>query len=360
MACVALLGLSSATNARAEESHPALHWFRAENAAECVDPRTLSELVETYTGPVLVAPASADTSIEATIERESPEAFRLRVNVTVTRGRPAGQRVLSLPAADCRKLDGAIAFVIASTLDPDLGSGALPAELSWLHSETPAAEQLREELAAAPAGPPRASTPPRPAASVAAATEEPRASVAEDTPAERSLPGPWELGLAFVTGRGRVPAAAVGGLISVAHGFGSAFALTLHLRASAAAGGFDVEAGRSIGVETYDGALLACGRAGNVQAFRFQGCLGPGVGFFSAHGRGFDRAHTVFQPLYGAQLEIEASFAIADRLALTAAGLLDLGFRRPVVNYEILQEWHQAFRSEVYSLQAAIGLTRSF
>ncbi len=360
--CVALLAWSGARDVQAQASRPALHWSRAENAPDCVDPKTLAELVETYTGPVLVAPASADASIEGAIERASPEAFSLRVSITVSRGRPAGQRVLSLPAADCRKLDGAIAFVIASTLDPDLGENSLPAELSWLRSETPAADELRGELATTP--PPAAAPPTASRANAqptaAAAAADPAPAQIEDPAAESPSAGRWELGIAVVAGRGRVPTPAVGGLLSVAHAFSSAFAVTLHLRGNADVGGFDVEAGRSASVNTFDSALLACLRTGSDRALGFQGCLGPTVGFFSTHGEGFDAAHTVVQPLYGGQLELEAAFAIADKLSLTAAGLLDVGWRRPIVEYEILRDRHLLFRSKLYAIQGAIGLTRSF
>lgn len=355
-ACIVMYAALVSATAHAEETHPALHWSRAENAADCVDPRTLAELVETYTGPVLVPPASADASIESAIERTGPEEFKLRVGVTLTRGRPAGQRVLALPASDCRKLDGAIAFVIASTLDPDLGRGALPAELSWLGSERPAAEELRAELAhAAPSDPQwkRQPTAAQRAAGPVPIAAQPSADAEEPTP--RS----WELGYALAIGRGRVPTATAGGLLSVARTFGPWFAVTLHLRGNANLGGFDVEAGRSIGVNTFDSALLACGRFDG-HAFGFRGCLGPAVGFFSAHGSGFAEAHTVVQPLYGGQLKLEASFELAARLSLTAAGLFDAGFRRPTVNYVGLQGDTQVFRSELWGIQAALGLKHTF
>jgi hypothetical protein len=353
-ASIGLYASLAVTTAHAEESHPALHWTRAVNAADCIDPRTLAELVETYTGPVLVAPASADASIESAIERTGPEEFKLRVSVTLTRGRPVGDRVLALPASECRKLDGAIAFVIASTLDPDLGRGALPGELSWLGSERPAAEELRAELAHAPPGEPQWKPQPIAAPPDAAPAAPPLLAETEE-PALRE----WELGYALAIGRGRVPTATVGGLLSVARTLGRWFGLTLHLRGNANVGGFDVEAGRSIGVNSFDSALLACGRV-DAHAYEVRGCLGPAVGFFSAYGKGFANAHTVVQPLYGGQLKLEASFGLADRLSLTAAGLFDLGFRRPTVNYQGLQGYSRVFRSELWGLAVAFGLRHRF
>jgi hypothetical protein len=150
VAAALAITLCSAAEAQSEQSSPALHWSRAAGAGECVDPRTLAHLVESYTGPVLVAPAQADVSIEGQIERAGADLFRVRISVTGRQGPPVGERVLELNAIECRKLDGAIALVIATTLDPDLGA-RLPAELSWLRpSETPAGEQLRAELAHAP------------------------------------------------------------------------------------------------------------------------------------------------------------------------------------------------------------------
>jgi hypothetical protein len=345
--------------AQAEQTNPALHWSRAETAADCVDPRTLAELVETYTGPVLVAPGAADFSIEGEIERSGPEEFRMRVSVTVTRGRPAGQRVLTMRAADCRKLDGAIAFVIATTLNPDLGVGNLPPELSWLQSsELPPGEELRHELAKTP--PPE----PRPSLQPSAAGTSPKVNPDTAAPVDAEVDEPqsraWELGVAFAAGKGRVPTANAGGLLTAARLFGSWFALTLQLRGNASLGGFDVAYDRAIGVETFDGALLACGRVGNARALGFQTCLGPNAGWFQAHGTGFTASHTVVQPLYGGMLKLELRYEIADKLAFTAGGLLDVGFRRPLVEYEVLEYRLLAFRSHLYSLQGAVGLTRSF
>lgn len=356
---IALLSSLGAMDAQADGRawRPALHWSRAENAAECVDPRTLAELVETYTGPVLATPSSADASIEGTIERVGSETFRVHVSVTIMRGRPSGQRVLSLPAADCRKLDGAIAFVIASTLDPDLGAQSLPAELSWLQSETPAGEELREELASTPGeDPPRAN--PQPSA---AAAERASEQAVEEPEAESSSPShPWEIGLAVVAGKGRVPITALGGLLSVARAFGQSFAVSLQLRGNAGIGSFDIEHDRSVGVSAFDGALLACGRLGDAHALGAQGCLGPVVGFLSAVGSGFDASHTVVQPLFAMHLKLETRYEIASGWLLTAAGLLDVGYRRPLVQYTDLDAWRLVFRSDVYALQGAFGLVSVF
>jgi hypothetical protein len=268
--------------------------------------------------------------------------------------------VLSLRAADCRKLDATIALVIATTLNPDLGAGALPSELSWLKpSETASADQLREEVANAPPAEPRPILQPSAAeASAAAAPTAAQQSAEEPDPAPRSPR--WELGIAATAGTGVVPKANAGGLVTFGRMLGSWFGLTTQLRGNASVGGFDVMANRSVAVETFGGALLACGRAGNERALAAQACLGPEVGLFRARGTGFAAAHTILQPVYGGHLKLELRYAIADKLSITAAGLLGLGFRRPTVFYWVLEEQRLLFRSELYSIQGALGLTRSF
>jgi hypothetical protein len=359
---VVLAGMvcSIAGRVYAEPSHPGLHWSRAENAADCVDPRTLAELVESYTGPVLVEPANADETIEGEIERTGPDSFRVRISVSVARGRPGGQRVLSLKAADCRKLDGTIALVIATTLNPDLGAAGLPSELSWLQpSEIPPADELRAELASTTTAQPRSGLQPSAAVGASAVDTTPQSNQHAATSASGSADA-WELGIAATLGTGVVPQTNLGGMLTVARGFGPAFALAAQLRGNGSLDGYEVVPGHSVGVATFGGAVLACADAHIERGPGMQACLGPEVGFFRAHGEGFSAAHTVVQPVYGGLAKLELRYEIADKLSIIAAVFFSLGWRRPTVTYQDVQAQPLVFRSDVYSIQSALGLTRAF
>jgi hypothetical protein len=360
--CVVLTGIACSIAGRvyAEPSRPGLHWSRAENAADCVDPRTLAELVESYTGPVLVAPGIADETIEGEIERTGTDSFRVRISVSIARGRPSGQRVLSLQAADCRKLDGTIALVIATTLNPDLGAAGLPAELSWLQpSETAPADELRAELASTSAAQPRAGLQPSAAGGAGALDAAPQTKEHSSAPPSGSADA-WELGIAATLGTGVVPQANLGGMLTVARAFGPSFALATQLRGNGSLDGFEVVPGHSVGVASFGGAVLACAQAHVERGPGMQACLGPEVGFFRAHGEGFSAAHTVVQPVYGGLAKLELRYEIADKLSIIAAVFFSLGWRRPTVIYQDLQAQPLVFRTDLYSIQSALGLTRAF
>jgi hypothetical protein len=347
-------------HASAEPRRPGLHWSRAENAADCVDPRTLAELVESYTGPVLVAPDNADETIEGQIERAGTDTFRVHIHVSVARGRPGGSRVLSLQAADCRKLDGAIALVIATTLNPDLDTAGLPSELSWLQpSESAPGDELRAELASTSAAESRSGLQPTAAVSARAVDAPPQSKeVSADSQSGRARP--WELGIAATLGTGVVPQTNMGGLLSVARNFGSSFALAAQLRGNGTLQAFEISPGTNVGVATFAGAVLACALARIERGPGMQACLGPEIGFFSAHGEGFSAAHTVVQPVYGGTSKLELRYEVADQLSLIAAVSFSLGWRRPTVTYQDLQSQPLVFRSDLYAIQSALGLTHAF
>jgi hypothetical protein len=351
LACVSLI----AARAEAEPSRPALHWSRAANASECVDPRTLAELVETYTGPVLVGAAGADLSIEGQIERESESAFRVRISVTQARGRPTGDRVLQLSAADCRALDGAIALVIATTIDPGLGADALPAELAWLqNAETSPTDALRAELvlqpsAVEPAASPPASTP----------TPQPQPAPTRESP-QPAVESDWELGLAVSYGSGMANVPSMGGLLTVLRRLGPWFSLGTQLRGHAGLSEFEVDLERSITGQAFSGAIVGCAGSGLAAGFGALACLGPELGWFSAHGHGFHQPHTIYQPSYGAVTRLELRYALGDELSISAAGLLALDVTRNRVWYSDIGNLREAFASELFTLHAALGLTHEF
>lgn len=363
----AVLLICASAAAQSAPGSPALHWSRDASAGDCVDPRTLAQLVEGYTGPVFVPPAQADVSIEGSIQRTGQNGFRVRVAVTGRQGGPpGGERVLELTAVECRKLDGALAFVIATALDPDLNARGLPAELDWLQSsELPAAEQLRAELtqttpttsAAVPAA-----IEPKPTAAPALATEPPAVVAATGPePDERlDLVPDWELGLALQLGSGLAPVASAGGMLTLTHGFGSWFALSLQARGNAGLLALDVVRGYTVGAQAYALAPQACARSFGRSGFGFQGCLGPELGWLRVVGDGFSHENAVLRSSFGASLRLELRYALTHSFALTGGAVLGLELTRPEVNYRDLEDEHIAVKGQTLSALATVGLTHSF
>src|SRR4051794_41152667 len=144
-----LLGASCAFQvARADSlAVPALHWVRAQNASQCIDPSTLAERVEQLTSVQLSRPAGAERMIEGQIERVAAGSYRARVTAS-SRGQAAsGERVLEQEVTDCRGLDGALVFIVAMMVDPSLSLAGLPPELLALVSgEVPAEQKLLRDL----------------------------------------------------------------------------------------------------------------------------------------------------------------------------------------------------------------------
>jgi hypothetical protein len=125
-----------------------LQYTRAEGAQACIDPVSLARKVEAFTGPVLVAPSSAETALEAHIETRASGGFRARIQIGREGENAHGERVLETDSPDCRSFDDALSFVIATTIDPDLVLERVGALFD--PTATPPKEALLEELANAP------------------------------------------------------------------------------------------------------------------------------------------------------------------------------------------------------------------
>jgi hypothetical protein len=344
--------LTGAGTARAESlRRPALHWSRAHSAESCIDPRTLAERVETFTGPVFTAASAAEVSIEAHVERVANDAFIVRVTVTELRGPPAGERVVQFNAQDCRKLDDAIAFLIAMTIDPELGLDGVPRDLAWLQpAETPAAEQLRRDLESMP---PRAESPaplPRGPASQPAPTQGP-------PPLE--LTRAWEVHAGATLGNGAAASTALGVTAGVARRLMSWLSVALQLRAAADLTALELDATHSVSAQVLGAALLGCLRHGLVSRLDAQLCLGPELGLVIARGHGFTANETTELLRPAALARLDVRYWLMDTWALSVSGTLSWDATPPSVYYEAAKPI-PIFEAAAVEYQAALGMTHAF
>lgn len=125
-----------------------LQYTRDERAQACIDPVSLAHKVEAFTGPVLVAPSSAEVALEAHIQARENGGFRARIQIGREGENAHGERVLETDSPDCRSFDDALSFVIATTIDPDLVLERVSALFD--PTATPAKDVLLDELASAP------------------------------------------------------------------------------------------------------------------------------------------------------------------------------------------------------------------
>jgi hypothetical protein len=168
---IAALSLAAAIAHALPPRRVSLHYTRAADAQGCTDPAALARAVEAYTGPVLVSPASADASLEAHVEAV-PGGFRARIQLARADGVAQGERVLDHSGSDCRDFTAALAFVIATTIDPDL----VLERVGALFEPSPPREVMLEQLGparpAAPEAAPPPATPPEPPAPAPPRTRE--------------------------------------------------------------------------------------------------------------------------------------------------------------------------------------------
>jgi hypothetical protein len=326
---------------------PALHWTRAADAGSCIDPRQLALRVTALTGPVLVAASAADLSIEGHVTRLANGSFRARVTATARDGTQRGERALEQDR-DCRKLDQALAFVIALLIDPDLVLQQLPAGLVGLGAEGNAPETaLLAELDARPPVPVR----PTPAARV----ETKPAPVAPPKP-----PPSDQLSLAAGPsfGLNELPRPTLGAVASGALLVRSWFALELALRAGFMIGAHRVD-GRSVRAQSYAASLLACPRYPGARLIADL-CVGPELALLRARGAGFTSDHTAHVTTASARLGAGVA------LRLTAAWFLQLrafgrvAFNRPAFTYSTLASSQRAFSIQRLSANAELMVGYAF
>ena len=333
---------------------PALQWTRGATAAQCIDPRTLATRVEVLTGPVLVAPGSADYAIEGHIEaRSRSNGFTLRLTVTDRHGTPRGERVIAQRARSCRELDATITFLIALTIDPDLSlDGLLPdGGLGGLAPD----EVLLAELTAQPPAP--VILPVEVAEPVARGAPEPPSPPAY----KPSLPTPietrprWQLRTWLQVGNGELPRASFGGAIGLSLRVARAVWLDTQVRAAAPARVTPVDASHGLRSFALGGALGLCAGP-TFGAWHVRGCLGPELLMLHAKGIGFEQELRASLWSWGALARLQLERALGPRWALTTQGWLRLGSERKRLVHRFLEESIPVHTVDRFALGAAIGL----
>lgn len=352
-ALAALLALATcwfAADVRASPEHPALHWVRGAAAESCIDPRTLAQRVQSITGPSLVSAEAADVSIEARIEHDAPRLFT--VHLRVGGAGPAGgeERVVSFKTDDCRSLDASIAFLIAMAIDPELGADGIPKELSWVDEQDAwaTAESLRRDLAAAPRH-----APPEPVRSPPSA-----AGVNPPEPAARSSPAvrAWQLLAAGLIGDGRASRIAAGVSLALARQLLGRFSVAAQVSGVSAVSERELNAARSVSVQDFDFALLACLDQPLAAALTVRGCIGPEALVLRARGRGFAPDKSAWFAAIGGALRIDLRYAFDRHWAVAAGALLYADVAPPEIRYERAGADITAFRASWLALHALAGV----
>jgi hypothetical protein len=314
----------------------ALHYTRDVGAQACIDPVALARRVEAYTGPVLVAPAHAETSLEVHV-RGDRRGFSARIQLG---GVDQGERELRHASTDCAGFADTLAFVLATTIDPDL---VLERVGAMFASEQAPEHALLSELERTPA---------RPA--------QPRATI-ELGPIKRV---PVRHPPAFV------PALSAGVIVSdeplrIGAGVTATaravlrqhFAFAIPLRFSSGLGAI-----RSEQVDVRSTALgldvLGCVRRPLVARMIASLCLGPTVSALRARGSPDGEAGWAWAA--GMQLRPELTTALGSRLALVAAPFVSyLAPQRRVVT-ATLQTERVLVRSDAFVFGVTLEVLRSF
>lgn len=336
---------------------PALHWSRGEAAESCIDPRTLAERVEAWTGPVLVAPAESDLSIEGHIDARPEGGFRARITVTREAGAPVGDRILEEQSSDCRAIDAALAFVIALTIDPTmtLPSESFDANLQGIAPE----EALLAELDNKPARPlpifgplvaPIARSKPTPTM--------PKAGVSPKPPS-RARTHRYEVGIAAALDANTLPSSAWGA-IALGSYRTDEFGLAVEARGVAAPEALRVDAVRSVRMHVLGASMLACIPILSFQRLKMDGCAGPALSFLRARGVGFSTPKRAVLKQYTGVLGAIVSIPILGPLAfdVRAQGLIN--FNRGTLTYERVDETPEVFTTSRLSFLASSGASYVF
>ena len=349
-----LLVLVVPGRARCDASRrPALHWSRAPNAADCVDPRSLAQRVEAITGPVFVSASEADLSIEGHVDRPAPGRVHAYLSVSERRGPPLGGREVSFEVNDCRAIDAAIALVIAVLIDPSLGAETLP-DLDLLRAdEMPVEQQLLRD---AQASPPRLrrsnSTLAPPARSPPSAASYPSRSTPRHS---------WGLGLNAGFGTDAFPGSALSVAIVVRRAVGRRFDLELALRtgfglvAKQLASGVMVHS-RSAGV-----GMGACPKI-ELDQLWLRGCAGAELGIVAADGDGFDNNALGVVASYGpfGRVSVEWLLSSEWRVALGGSARVNLSRARFLYRVDTDAAPALAYRLSGLGLEGQVGLVYVF
>lgn len=311
-AAAVLCTMLLAASAQARPEQPALHWVRSDTAASCIEPDVLSQRVETITGPALVSSARAQLTIEAYVESQAPATYTLHLRVRhAGEGRPAS-RVVSFHTTDCRSLDDTFAFLIAMTIDPELGADGIPTELSWLDEQR---FPERELIDLAPAVPPPQQAP---------HVFDHRLHV--ETKTSAATPEPWQLVAALSGGNDPSASFALGLALTLSRALATRFELGLALSATTPLSSRTLNTPygeRSIDMQRFAAALIAClPLQTRGERLQLRGCAGPELTGLYAQGSGFGTDRSSFVIGLGGQLRLELRQRVAPRVSVVVSAVL--------------------------------------
>jgi hypothetical protein len=258
----------------------ALHWVRAKGAERCIDPKELAERVEALTGPAFVSPAQAEISLEGEIS-PAGRGYRARLVSTSDDGVQRGERVLTTPGEDCRKLDPALVFVIALTIDPGLSLSDQAADFLADFAQEQAPEQaLLAELAAQPPGP-------GPSRDVVAEAPPPDPAPPPTRTAPRRRPPRYLLSLEAATLGRSLPEWMFGVRAGFTFDHARILPLALSVSAFPSTEPQTVADGDTVTFHAYDAAVAVCPEL-HWRALGVHGCAGPALAYLAARGSSFD------------------------------------------------------------------------
>jgi hypothetical protein len=361
VAFVAALWLAPLTAGAQTARRPALHWVRLDGAESCIDPRALAERVESITGSVFVSASLAEVSLEARIAVPEPERFAVQIKLTRSGGAGPNERVASFSTRDCRTLDGAIAFLIAMAIDPDLATSAL-AGVDWLSPDadpSAAAEELRGALSTG-TPPPHRGVLVEPAVEPHLESPGRQTAALQPTPLPPEYTGRWQLSAAVGGGYGPTFSPSAGLAVALSRGLSEHFAVGAQLRAATATHAFSTDSVRSVGSQTLGFALLACATAFDPSLLGVSVCAGPELSLLIASGHGFeDNSVTIFPtPSASARLDLQHRFSSEWSLIAAVLGQLDVGSR--TVYYVREERTVDLFEPDRIAAQLVIGIARVF
>jgi len=327
------LGLSSkgatwgalwATYGYAVEAHAAeparLEWVRLEGAGSCIDAAELEARVARRLGHDVFDPR-ASRSIEG-VARRTGNVWHAQIAVRAHRADPNPPlRELESTAADCESLGDAVVLAVALAIDP---------------------------AAAFSDAAPKAPNPPKP---VETAKVRPPASATRAVPL--SLSGRAELSLASQIGL--LPQASLGVGLGAAATLTNRFELGLGARAFpevSVAG----DPSYAVGLATLT--VQLCGVARPAHVVELRGCAGPALGLLHAAVLKGDRTQPGQRPSFGAELGLDAAFAMTPTLAI------GFGVRAavPLTRYRFTLQGsdHALFVQSAIAGMAHIGLELRF
>ena len=327
-----------------------LQYTRAENALACVDPVTLARKVEAFTGPVLVAPASAEAVLEAHVQARASMGFRVRIQLSREREAPHGERILEVDSPDCRSFDDALAFVIATTIDPDLvleRVGAL-----FAATATPPNQALLEELTQPTPAPSRSETRVPPPST-------PKKGPPPIVPEKRVAPSPpLSLGVG-ITASNELPVPALGPAVLVRYpvlhwlelGAGGRAMFGLHDK--------QLEGTASATTWQFSGALLLCPRAPWGKSLVASLCVGPELSVLRVAGHGFEESRTDVNTTLGLAVRPELALRVSSVSSLRLSAFVRMGGRNQLTSVQDGAE-NEFFVTPLATVGGELSVSRAF